>query len=99
MSEPGLEDFLILRNLEGPLPEETFDVAAKGAIQIIEDLAEEGVGIQWMKSHVRTQPDGMITGTVCHYRAENESAIREHADRAGLPVTLIDRLGETLENQ
>lgn len=99
MSEPDLEDFLILRNLGEPLPEETFDVAAREAIRIIGDLADEGVGIRWIKSHVRTQSDGLVTGTVCHYRAENESAIREHADRAGLPVTLIDRLGETLENQ
>jgi hypothetical protein len=99
MSEPELEDFLILRNLDEPLPEETFEVAAKRAMQIIENLADEGVGIRWMKSHVRTQSDGLITGTVCHYRAENESAIHEHGDRAGLPVTLVDRLGETLENQ
>ncbi len=85
MSEPELEDFLILRNLDEPLPEETFEAATKAAIQIIEDLAEEGVGIQWLKSHVRSQSEGMITGTVCHYRAEDESAIREHADAPASP--------------
>lgn len=46
-----------------------------------------------------TTEDGDVTGTFCHYRAESEAAIREHADRAGLPATRIDRRGEPLEGE
>ena len=33
------------------------------------------------------------------YRAESEDAVREHADRAGLPATRIDRRGQPLEGE
>ncbi|MFC6719079.1 DUF4242 domain-containing protein [Natrialbaceae archaeon GCM10025810] len=97
MSDPELEDFLILRNLDEPLPEETFRAVAEGAGEVLQDLNDEGVGIRWAKSYIRTKPDGTVVGTFCHYQAENEEALREHADRAGLPVTQIDLHGKTLE--
>lgn len=99
MQETTLEDFLILRNLDEPIPEETFEAAAGGAMEVLQDLGDEGVGIEWVKSIVRTQADGAITGTFCHYRAENEGAIHEHAARAGLPVTRIELHGKTLESE
>jgi hypothetical protein len=98
MSETELEDFLVLRNLDEPIPEHAFEAAAEHAVGVVQQLADEGVGIQWMRSDVRTRADGAVTGTFCHYRAENSEAIYEHADRAGLPVTRIDLHGKTLEN-
>lgn len=99
MSESTLEDYLILRDLDEPTAEDTFENVAKGAMAVLRDLQGEGIGIRWVKSHVRTQSDGAVVGTFCHYQAEDEAAIREHAERAGLPVTRIDRHGTTLENQ
>lgn len=99
MSETAMEDFLILRNLDEPIPEQTFDAAAEQAGEALQDLNDEGVGIRWVKSDVRTRVNGAVTGTFCHYRAENEEALREHAARAGLPVTRIDLYGKTLENE
>ncbi|WP_312911353.1 DUF4242 domain-containing protein [Natronosalvus caseinilyticus] len=98
MTETELEDFLILRNLDEPIPEDTFEAAAGKAMEVLEYLTDEGVGIRWMKSDVRTREDGAVTGTFCHYQAENEEALYEHADRAGLPVTRIDLRGATLES-
>lgn len=99
MNETELEDFLILRNMDEPIPQETFEAAAEGAMEVLRDLTNEGVGIDWVKSIVRTQGEGKITGTFCHYRAENEAALYEHAHRAGLPVTRIDLHGQTLESE
>lgn len=99
VSETALEDFLILRNLDEPIPGQTFDAIADGAGSVLRDLNDEGVGIRWVKSHVRTRADGAVTGTFCHYQAENEEALREHAARSGLPVTRIDLHGTTLENE
>ena len=98
MSDPELEDFLILRNFEEPIPEDTFRAGAEKAMDVLKNLTEEGVGIRWRKSHVRTTTDGAVVGTMCQYQAEDEAALREHANRAGLPVTRIDHHGKTVEN-
>lgn len=99
MSETALEDFMILRNFDEPIPEETFAAGAKEAMGVLQELNEAGVGIQWVQSHVRTQADGDVVGTVCHYRGEDEDAIRKHADRAGLPASRIDLHARTLTNE
>lgn len=42
---------------------------------------------------------GNVTGTFCHYQAEDETAIREHAERAGIPVTQVYRRGTGLDGE
>jgi hypothetical protein len=46
-------------------------------------LAELAPRVQWQESYVA---DGR---TFCIYLAEDEDAIREHADRSGFPATRI----------
>ncbi|GAA0510801.1 Protein of unknown function [Halorubrum aquaticum] len=99
MSDGELEDFTILRELDEPITEEELDAAGEQSGEVLERLREEGVGIEWVDSEVMTDEDGDVTGTFCHYRAEDAEAIREHADRAGLPATRIDRRGEPLEGE
>ena len=99
MSETTLEDFLILRNLDEPIPEDAFVVGARRAVDVVGDMNDEGVAIRWMKSDLRTTADGAVTGTFCHFQAENEDAVYEHATRSGLPVTRIDIRGASLENE
>lgn len=41
-----------------------------------------------------TNEDDVVTGTLCHFRAETEEALHEHADCAGLPVSQVYRRGE-----
>ncbi|MCQ4332773.1 DUF4242 domain-containing protein [Natronomonas sp. F2-12] len=99
MSDEELEDFLILRSLEEPITEAELEAAGDESGRALKALRDEGVGIRWVDSEVLTDEDGGITGTFCHYRAEDEAAIREHADRAGLPATRIDRRGEPLDGE
>jgi hypothetical protein len=99
MTDSELEDFLILRSLEEPITEDQLEAAGEQSGEALEELRSEGTGIRWVESEVLTNDDGDITGTFCHYQAEDESAVREHADRAGLPATRIDRRGEPLEGE
>jgi len=65
----------------------------------VSTIRDEGVGIRWVESEVLQNDDGDVTGTFCHYRAEDEGVIEEHAERAGLPATRIDRRGTPLEGE
>ncbi|WP_126661148.1 DUF4242 domain-containing protein [Haloterrigena salifodinae] len=97
--EQELEDFLILRELDEPITGAELEAAGEQSGKTLSNLRDEGVDIRWVESEVLTNEEGDVTGTFCHYRAESEDAIREHADRAGLPATHIDRRGEPLEGE
>jgi DNA-binding NarL/FixJ family response regulator len=56
-------------------------VSAKRSIEV---AALRG-DVRWVRSYVLAEPGGGV-GTVCHYRATSEGAIREHARQAGIPV-------------
>ncbi len=51
--------------------------------------------IRWIRSYVIEEDDGSI-GTVCIYQASSPDKIREHAQRAGLPVTEILSVADTV---
>ena len=99
MSDQDLEDFLILRSLEEPITEEELEAAGEQSGDALQELRDEGVGIRWVDSEVLTDEEELVTGTFCHYQAESEDAVREHAERAGLPATRIDRRGEPLDGE
>jgi len=99
MTDDDLEDFLILRDLEEPISEEELAAAGETSGEALKALRDEGVGIRWVESEVLQNDDGDVTGTFCHYRAEDEGVIEEHAERAGLPATRIDRRGTPLEGE
>lgn len=44
--------------------------------------------VRWIRSYVVTEADGRL-GTFCIYEAVNEAAIRDHADRVGMPGDAI----------
>lgn len=93
------DDFLILRELPEPITEDDLDAAAEASGETLSALREEGVDIRWVDSEVLTDEDGGIVGTFCHYQAESEDAVREHAERAGLPATKVTRRGEPLSGE
>lgn len=99
MPAEQLDEFLILRELPDSISRAQLDEAAEASGEALESLREEGVGIRWVESEVLTNDDGEVTGTFCHYEAESEDAVREHADRAGLPATRIDRRGTALDGE
>ena len=51
--------------------------------------------IRWIRSYVVAEPDGSL-GTVCVYQASSPEAIHAHADAAGLPVTEIVKVADTV---
>jgi hypothetical protein len=51
--------------------------------------------IRWIRSYVLAEADGSL-GTVCIYQASDESAIRTHAYRAGLPADEVIAVADTV---
>ncbi len=51
--------------------------------------------IRWIRSYVLDEPSGRL-GTICIYEAESPEAIREHAERADLPVDEIIAIADTV---
>jgi hypothetical protein len=51
--------------------------------------------IRWIRSYVLDEGGGAV-GTVCIYEASSPEAIREHAERAGLPVDEIIPVADTV---
>ncbi|WP_251343149.1 DUF4242 domain-containing protein [Haloplanus halophilus] len=94
-----MKDFLILRELDEAISRDDLHAAAEQSGETLDELRSEGVDIEWVDSEVLTNDDGDVTGTFCHYRAESEDAVREHAERAGLPATRIDQRGEPLAGE
>ena len=51
--------------------------------------------VKWIRSYVLEEEDGTL-GTVCIYQAEDEDAIMEHAQRAGLPADEVLKVADTV---
>jgi hypothetical protein len=51
--------------------------------------------IRWIRSYV-LEEDGGGLGTVCIYEASSPEKIREHAERADLPVTEVIPIADTV---
>lgn len=99
MTGDDMEDFLILRELDEAISQDDLDAAAEQSGETLEALRSEGTNIRWLSSEVLTDDEGGIVGTFCHYQAESEDAVREHGERAGLPVTKVTQRGRPLEGE
>ena len=62
---------------------EELEAAAARSTQVGDE--EMSNDIRWIRSYVLDEGAGTV-GTVCIYEASSPEAIREHAERAGLPV-------------
>ena len=51
--------------------------------------------IRWIRSYVLSEESGAV-GTLCIYEASSPEAIRQHAQRAELPVTEIVPIANTV---
>ena len=51
--------------------------------------------IRWIRSYVLEEGNGPV-GTVCIYQASSPEAIREHANRADLPVDEVIPVADTV---
>lgn len=51
--------------------------------------------VRWIRSYVVTEADGRL-GTICIYEARDPDAIREHAERVGMPGDEIEAIADTV---
>lgn len=82
--------YLIERDLPGLgalSADELHSIAAKSN-QVLRDLAPR---VQWQHSYVTADK------LFCVYIAEDEAAVREHADGGGFPVTTISAVSTTID--
>lgn len=82
--------FVIERELPGAgslIADEVHTVAAKSN----EVLSEMAPRAQWVTSYVTSDK------VYCVYIAENEDALREHADRVGVPVSSVNEVTSILD--
>ena len=54
-------------------------------------LLATGPGIQWVESFVT------MNRIYCHYLADSEDMVREHAERAGLPCTKVSEVRSVVD--
>jgi hypothetical protein len=72
---------------------EDLAAAAKESARVGDE--EMSSDIRWIRSYVVVEADGSL-GTICTYQASSPEKVREHAERAGLPVTDIFEVADTV---
>ncbi|MBS1887263.1 MAG: DUF4242 domain-containing protein [Actinobacteria bacterium] len=87
-----MDTYVILRREGWRTPAELQEAAGRSTQVGDEEMSDD---IRWIRSYV-LEEDGNAVGTVCIYQASSPEAIREHADRADLPVDEIVRVADTV---
>lgn len=87
-----MQTFVILRRGAWEDEADLQDAAATSKRVADEEMPGQ---VRWVRSYVLDEEDGTL-GTVCIYQAEDEDAIMEHAQRAGLPADEIVRVVDTV---
>ena len=85
-----METYVILRRSGWRTPGEQQAAAARST----EEADRTPDDIRWIRSYVLEEGQGL--GTVCIYEASSPEAIQAHADAAGLPVTEIIKVADTV---
>ena len=86
-----MELYAILRR-NGWQTEDDLREAAARSTAVGERMPDD---VRWIRSYVTAESDGSV-GTICIYQAATPEAIREHAQRADLPVDEIVKVAETV---
>ncbi len=87
-----MKTFVIRRRNAWKSTQELENIAAKS--RKIGDT-EMSHKVRWIRSYVLTEADGTL-GTACVYQAISAEAIREHAQRVGMPADEITPVGATV---
>ena len=87
-----MKTYVILRR-GGWRSAEELDAAAARSTEVgNEEMPDD---IRWIRSYVLAESEGGL-GTVCIYQASSPEKIREHAERADLPVSEIVEVADTV---
>ena len=87
-----MKTYVILRRGGWRSAEELGEAAARSTQVGNEEMPDD---IRWIRSYVLAESEGGL-GTVCIYQASSPEKIREHADRADLPVSEIIEVVDTV---
>ncbi|HEY5295897.1 MAG TPA: DUF4242 domain-containing protein [Gaiellaceae bacterium] len=87
-----MNTYVILRRGGWRSPAELQEAAARSTAVGNEEMPDD---IRWIRSYVLAESEGGL-GTVCIYQASSPEKIREHAERADLPVTEIIEVADTV---
>src|SRR5437868_15468022 len=87
-----MNTYIILRRCGWRSPEDLQEAAARSKQVGDEEMSDD---IRWIRSYV-LQEDGGSVGTVCVYQASSPEAIRDHGQRAELPVDEIIPVADTV---
>lgn len=87
-----MQTYVIRRRNAWASPAELEATASRSAKIGNEKMADK---VRWIRSYVVEEDDGQL-GTVCIYEAVSPEAIREHADRVGMPADEIVPVGNTV---
>jgi hypothetical protein len=90
--EKPVQLYAILRRNAWRSASELKDAAARSSAVGDEEMAAE---VRWIRSYVLAEADSSL-GTVCIYEATGPEAIREHAERAGLPADEVIQIADTV---
>jgi hypothetical protein len=88
-----MKTYAILRRDGWKSPDELQAAAARSSAVGDDEMSED---IRWIRSYVLAEPADGGLGTVCIYQASSPEKIREHAERAGLPVSEIIEVADTV---
>jgi hypothetical protein len=86
-----MKTYVILRRNGWRSPEDLQAAAARSTDVGDNEMSDD---IRWIRSYVLGEGEGL--GTVCIYQASSPEKIREHAERAGLPVDEIIEVADTV---
>ena len=84
-------DLYVILRRDGWRSGEELEAAAARSTAEGEKMTDD---IRWIRSYVLEEGQGL--GTVCVYEASSAEAIQAHADAAGLPITEIIKVADTV---
>jgi hypothetical protein len=84
-------DLYVILRRDGWRSGEELEAAAARSTAEGEKMSDD---IRWIRSYVLEEGQGL--GTVCVYEASSAEAIQAHADAAGLPITEIIKVADTV---
>jgi hypothetical protein len=86
-----METYVILRRNGWRTAEDLQEATARSTAEA-ERTPDE---VRWIRSYALAEQDGSV-GTVCIYQASSPEVIRDHAQRAALPVDEIVAVADTV---
>ncbi len=89
-----MKKYLIRREIEGAsqIPSDKLEEIGQGSESVLVEMRNEGKNIEQEQSYVAGN------NVFCVYNAESEDVVKEHAERAGVPVNDITLVSNVLKH-